>query len=195
MLISDIILWMAVAFLSPILGIFINDRLIGGSIFAAGLATTLVFFVKAIILIPIGEYNDRDPGNRREFNTFVAGIFIMSAVPISYLFITRIEHFYLSQIVYGIGFALYYPGWFTIWTRFVDGAREGRSWSVYGALTSLTMGIAAVVGGYIAEFMSFNTVFAAVAVFGFISTIFLFMVRKEICDWPKAKGRGNRARV
>jgi len=192
---SDILIWSGVSFLSPIIAIFINDRLIGGSVFTAGMATTVAYLVRAAILVPVGRYNDRDRGNRREFATLLIGVFIMSAVPLSYIFINRIEYFFTAQMVYGIGLALYYPGWLTIWTRFVDGFHEGQSWAIYGALTSAAIAIAAFVGGYVAFFLSFNAVFVMVAVFGAISLIIIYLAKEQIYGWPKTKGRGNRARL
>jgi len=193
---SDLLVLSGLNLAAPIMAIFITGHLIGGTIFAAGLATALVFLMRAVFLVPLGIYNDRDAGNRREFVTLVLGILIMAAVPISYIFITRVEHLYLMAIINGIGFTLYYPGWFTIWTRFIDGMHEGQNWSIYGSLASFSIAVSAFAGGYVAQFFSFNAVFVMISIFTFISAFILFFVKKEIYGWqPKGKGSGNRAGV
>lgn len=192
---SDILIWSGISFMSPIIAIFINDRLIGGSIFAAGLATTLVYLVRAAILVPLGVWNDRERGNKREYFTLLTGIAIMSLIPLTYIFIRRIEYFFLVQCIYGVGLALYYPGWFTIWTRFVDGFSEGRSWAIYGSLTSLFIALAALAGGYLAQFIGFDTVFVMVSIVGFLSIILITLVKKNIYAWPKSKSSRNRSGV
>ncbi|MDD4995639.1 MAG: MFS transporter [Patescibacteria group bacterium] len=186
LIIADVIFLSGVTLVSPVIAIFINDKIVGGSIFAAGLAVMIVCFVKAAVIVPLGIFNDRERGNRREFITLVLGLFIMSLVPIGYIFIHRIEHYFLLQIVDGIGAALYYPGWYTIWTRFVDGYSEGRTWAIYGSLTSLAMGITAFVGGYVAQFLGFHAVFIIYSMFTLISIIFILLVRNRIYGWSKA---------
>lgn len=193
---SDLLVLSGLNLAAPIMAIFITGNLIGGTIFAAGLATALVFLMRAVFLVPLGIFNDHDAGNHREFMTLLAGILIMAAVPIGYMFITRVEHLYILAIINGIGYTLYYPGWLTIWTRFIDGRHQGQSWSVYGSLAAFAVAISAFAGGYVAQFFSFNAVFLMISVFTLMSAFILFFVKKEIYDWSeKTKGRGNRARV
>ncbi|MBU0648996.1 MFS transporter [Patescibacteria group bacterium] len=192
---SDILIWSGVSFVTPIIAIFIKEQLVGGSIFAVGLATAMAYLVRAAILVPVGNFNDRDRGNRREFITLVLGILIMSLTPLSYIFINRVEYFFLAQIIYGVGLALYTPGWLTVWTRFLDGFHEGRSWSIYASFLSAAIGLSALAGGYFADLVGFKVVFILVAVFGVASVIFISLVKKEIYAWPKSKSGGNRARV
>lgn len=195
LILSDILIWTGIGFATPVIAIFIKDRLTGGSLFTVGLATAIAYIVRAVLLVPLGEFNDRDRGNRREFLTLIAGVLIMALVPLSYIFIDHVYGFFMAQAVYGLGLALYYPGWYTIWTRFLDGFREGRTWSIYGAIISLSVALAALTGGSVAEFIGFDVVFALMAVFGVISVLFLIAVKKQIYEWPKSKGRGYHSGV
>ena len=55
---SDFVIWSGNQLFGPIIGIFIADRLIGGSIEAAGIAVAVFLIVKSMLEIPVGMYID-----------------------------------------------------------------------------------------------------------------------------------------
>ncbi|MFC1598471.1 MFS transporter [Patescibacteria group bacterium] len=179
LLLSDLLIIAGFGLLAPIFAIFLKDNIIGGSILAVGIAQTIFLFTKAITQIFISKYTDQEKGNVRELYTLVIGSLIFTIVPILYIFADNIWHIYIAQLINGLGAALAYPGWMTLFTRFTDRNKEGYEWSVYDTSVSLGAAATAAVGAYIAEMLGFNTLFIIVAIFSLLGTILLGSLFKQ----------------
>jgi len=96
-----------------------------------------------------------------------------------YVLSTTIYHVYIAQVIYGFGAALAYPGWYVLFTRFIDRNKEGYEWSVYDTLIGLGGAGTAAIGGFIAERLGFNILFILVAIFSFVGTMILVLLFKQ----------------
>ena len=179
LLLSDLLIIAGFGLLAPIFAIFLKDNIIGGSILAVGIAETIYLLTKAIAQIFISKYTDHEKGNIRELYTLIIGSLIFTIVPILYIFSVNIWHIYIAQFISGLGAALAYPGWMTLFTRFTDKNKEGYEWSVYDTSVSLGAAATAAIGAYIAEMLGFNTLFVIVAIFSFLGTILLGQLFKQ----------------
>jgi len=179
LLLSDLLIIAGFGLISPIFAIFLKDNINGGTILAVGIAETIFLLTKAIFQIFVSKYTDKEKGNKRELNTLILGSIIFSSVPILYIFSINIWHIYLAQFINGLGAALAYPGWMTLFTRFTDRNKEGYEWSVYDTSISLGTAATASIGAYIAQMLGFNVLFAIVAIFSLIGTIFLRQLFKQ----------------
>ena len=166
--------------LSPIFAIYINDKIIGGSIFAAGASVTIYVLTKAIIQIPISKYTDKEDGDKREFYTMLIGSMIIALVPLFYLGARNIVEIYLIQFVFGIGHGLSYPGWMTIFSKFIKKGEEGYEWSSYNTYVTFVMAFTAMIGGYIAQSFGFGFVFISLFVFIVIAIVLILRMHKYI---------------
>ena len=108
LMMSDIFLLTGFGLIAPILAIFIKENLVGGTIFAAGFASTIFIVTKIIIQLPFSRYVDN---HRDKVKWLIIGTFIIALVPFIYMFATNITHIYIAQIVEGIGSGLAYPTW------------------------------------------------------------------------------------
>ena len=82
LMISDIFVITGFGLIEPILSIFIKENLIGGSVFAAGLASTLFLVTKSVVQLPFSKYVD-DHDNKIKWlivGTFVIAIDFISCV-------------------------------------------------------------------------------------------------------------------
>ena len=86
LLFSDIFIVTGLGLMAPILAIFIKENLIGGTIFAAGLAATLHILTKSIVQLPVGKFVDKNGG---KIKFLILGAFITSSVPFVYMFISK----------------------------------------------------------------------------------------------------------
>jgi len=183
LLLSDLLIIAGFGLISPIFAIFLKDNIVGGTILAVGIAQAIYLLTKAVLQIFVSKYTDKEKGNKRELTTLVIGSLIFTIVPILYIFSTNIWHIYLAQLVSGIGAALAYPGWMTLFTRFTDKNKEGYEWSVYDTAISLGSAATAAIGAYIAEMLSFNALFIIVAIISLIGTILLGQLfRQELVN-------------
>ncbi|MEK6840242.1 MAG: MFS transporter, partial [Nanoarchaeota archaeon] len=118
---SDVFTMLGFGLIDPILAIFIKENLIGGTVFAAGLASTLFLITKCIIQLPFSRYVDNHDD---KVKWLILGSFLIALVPFIYIFSTTIFHIYLAQILYGIGSGLAYPTWLGLWSNHLDKKHE-----------------------------------------------------------------------
>lgn len=180
---ADLFVFSGLGFITPIFAIFIKDNLIGGSIAAAGIASTIYLITKAILQLPLARWTDKEPASLREFWTLVIGHFLIALVPFMYLLMTTVNQLYLVQFLYGVGAALAYPGFMAIFTKFADHERAGSSWSIYSTSVILGMAITAGIGGWIGQVFGFIVLFVIVGIFtflGFFATLGLALFYEQL---------------
>lgn len=184
---SDILILAGFGLSNPIFAIFLKDNLIGGSITAAGIAATIFLLAKALLQIPIGRWTDKEKRSKRELYTMFWGSILISLVPIIYFFSETIYHVYIAQIIYGVGSAMACPGWYVLFTRFIDRNREGYEWSMYDTTIALGAAATAAIGGFIAERLGFDTLFIIVAIMSFAGSMSLVILFKQEIIKKKSK--------
>lgn len=167
---SDISVVTGFGLIAPILAIFIKDNLVGGTIFAAGLASTIFFITKSIIQLPFSRYVDKHDDNVK---WLLLGTFLIGLVPFLYIFANSVIHIYIAQILYGIGSGLAYPTWLDLWSLNLDKDHESFEWSVYSTLVSLGAAITATIGAAISEFFGFTVTFVFVGILSLLGCFIL----------------------
>ena len=160
----DFIVLSAFGFLGPIYAVFLNKNIEGGTLASIGVASAIYLIAKSSFQIIVAKFNDAEKGNKRELYTMFTGYLLFSIVPIFYIFAKTIEHIYIIEFFFGLFAALGYPGWFTLYTRYVDKEQEGYQWSVHDIGVNLGMAITAALGGLIAETWNFNILFILISI-------------------------------
>lgn len=173
LMISDILMLTSFGLIDPILAIFFKEDLIGGTIFTAGLASTIFFFVKCFVQLPFSKYVDKHSYHVR-LRWLIIGAFLISMVPFIYIFAKHIYLIFLAQVIYGIGSGLAYPTWLGLWSTHLDKKKESFEWSLYSTLTGLGTALTAVVGAALAQFVGFTFTFLLVGILSLIGWLFLF---------------------
>ncbi|MFH1802850.1 MAG: MFS transporter [archaeon] len=176
LMISDIFVLTGFGLIDPILAIYIKEDLIGGTIFAAGLASMLFLVTKCLVQLPFSKYVDRHDDKVR---WLIVGAFIVSCVPFIYIFAHSIKLIYLAQILQGIGSGLAYPTWLGLWSTRLDRKHESFEWSLYSTLTGLGTAATAAIGSAIAEFAGFTYTFVLVGVMSLVGVFVLLGLEKK----------------
>ena len=171
LILADVLVLTGFGLIEPILAIFVKDGLVGGTILAAGLASTLFLITKSVVQLPFSKYID---SKKHKTGFLILGTFITSLIPIFYIFISDVNHIYLLQIFHGIGSGLAYPTWLSIWSINLDRGKEGFEWSVYSTAVGIGTAISGAIGAAIAEFVDFRVVFIVVALASLIGCLILF---------------------
>jgi MFS family permease len=168
LILSDVFLLTGFGLMQPILSIFIKENLVGGTIFAAGIAVMLFILTKSVIQLPLSRIIDK---RKRSFRikVMIVGTFIVSTVPFIYIFSNDVIFIYFAQIIYGFGSGLAFPSWMAIWSRNSAITRKSFDWSVYSTATGLGTGIAALIGATIAEFFGFSYTFLLVGLLSLLA--------------------------
>ena len=176
---SDIVVLGATGFINPIFAVFVNDQIIGGSIGVAGIAAAIFLLVKSIFQIPIGRYVDEDKKDKNDFWFMIVGSLMIAVVPFMYIYSLYPWHVYVLQAIAGFGSAMAFPTWMALFTRHLDNTHEGYEWGIYDTLTGLSAGVAAVIGGLLADIYGFNFIFYLVGITTIIGTAILFAAYKS----------------
>lgn len=176
LILSDILVYGALGFVSPILAIFISDHLVGGGIFTAGLAST-IFLITYSTLQVVFSYIFK-PKDRLWM--LWTGTAIIALVPIGYIFSTHIGHLFLAEFAYGIGASFAYPSWSSLFTSHLEKGKRGFQWSIYSSGLGIGTALTAAIGGFIAEKVSFKFVFMLTSLLAIIGLIILFRLEKKI---------------
>jgi len=181
----DLILLFGWGLITPILAVFIVDKIQGGDVRVAGIAIGIYWVLKSLIQIPIGRYLDKNHGEKDDYYFLIGGTLLASFVPLGFIFATLPWHMYLLQAVHAIGMAAVIPSWGGIFTRHIDKGKEAQSWALDSSALGIGAGIAGIVGGIIAKAFGFAPLFIGVGVFGIISALLCLLIRKELL--PKEK--------
>lgn len=178
LILNDLFFWTALGFIGPILAIYINDDITGGTLGLTGLAMAIFWIIKSITALLTSKFTDKEKGNKAELYTLIIGSVFIFLIPFGYLFANTIIHIIIVQAIFGFANGLVYPGWMTIFTRFIDKGKEGYDWSLDSASLSLGNGVAIGLSGFIAEAFGFNTLFYIVIAMNFLSLLMVLMMLK-----------------
>ncbi|MFH1788857.1 MAG: MFS transporter [Candidatus Altiarchaeota archaeon] len=175
---SDVFVLTGFGLIQPILAIFIKENLHGGTIFAAGFASTLFLVTKSLVQLPFSRFVDSHDNKVR---WLIAGTFVISIVPFLYIMAEDVTTIYVAEIIYGLGSALAYPTWLGLWSTHLDKKHESFEWSVYSTLTGLGTAATAVIGAAIADKIGFSYTFLFAGVMSLLGCLVLLGLefRKE----------------
>jgi DHA1 family quinolone resistance protein-like MFS transporter len=191
LMISDIFVLTGFGLIQPILAIFINEGVVGGTIFTAGVASTLFLVTKSLVQLPFARYVD---GSVKKTRWLILGTVLIAIVPVMYIFIDHIYQVYLAEVLYGIGSGLAYPTWVCLWSRNLNPGSEGFEWSIYSTSTGLGTAATAAAGAAIASVAGFAATFVLTGLMCLVGCgILLFLDRESPPEWrgpaPSTDGR------
>lgn len=180
LIISDFLIWSSYQLLAPFFAIFVTDKISNGSIEVVGIASAIYLIVKSIFEIPVGVYIDRSKSEIDDLFVSILGTVLTAAAYFSYMFIDSVSQLYILQGLLGLGAAIAFPGWYSIFTHHIDKGKEAFEWSLYDVLLGVGMAAAAAVGGFLAEWYGFEILFLIVGLFTMMGAILLFLVKGRI---------------
>lgn len=175
LMLSDIFIVTGFGLVAPILSIFIKENLIGGTIFTAGLASTIYLVTKSVIQLPFSKYVDTQ---KDKVKWLIIGTFLISIIPFIYIFARHINHIFMAQVLYGLGAALISPTWLGLWSTNLDKKHESFEWGFYSTVTGLVAAGTAAIGAAIAQYVGFTYTFIFVGVMSLSGTFILFYLRR-----------------
>ena len=164
LMISDSIVLTGFGLVEPVFAIFVSE-IHGGSVLSVGISTAIFMTVKSLFQLPFSRFVDKHdhsaahPHRHLATRFLWAGMALILSAPFLYYFATDIRQVYAIQALYGLGSALAYPTWLKLWETHIDKGRESFEWTLYSTVTSMTVALAAVVGGALVEAIGFRETF------------------------------------
>ncbi len=183
LMLSDIFVLTGFGLIQPVLAIFINGDVAGGTVLTAGLASTIFLVIKSLVQLPFGKYIDGRTGKTR---WLMIGTMLMASVPIIYLSADNIYQIYLAEAIYGLGSGLAYPTWLGLWSTNMDKGKESFQWSIYSTSTGLGTAATGTMGAAIASVLGFEATFIFAGLMCLLGCLTLFILEKmsanDDCD-------------
>jgi len=176
LLFSSIFVDAGFGFVEPILAIFVKDNLVGGTIFTAGMASTVYLVTKSVLQLPFARYVDKHDD---KVKWLLVGTGAMVVVPFIYIFCNTVWSIYLAQFFLGLGSALAYPTWLGLWSTHLDKKRESFEWSLYSTTVGIGTAVTASLGAAIAQWFGFRLAFALVGVLTVCGFLILFRLQTK----------------
>ena len=184
LMLSDIFVLTGFGLIQPILAIFINQGVTGGSVLTAGIASTIFLLTKSLVQLPFAKYID-DHGKKTRW--LILGTLLMAIVPILYVTADSMYKIYLAELIYGLGSGLAYPTWLGLWSRNLIQGQESFQWSIYSTSTGIGTAATGTLGAAMATITGFTTTFLLAGVMCLLGCITLFVLESRSSE--KARGR------
>ena len=171
---SDILILSSFGLIGPIFAVFITDGLVGGTLVTAGLATTVFFVVRSVISLPLSRYFI-DKEKHKTHSLLLGTLFIIS-VPFIYAAATSVYTIFIAQAIYGLGAAMAYPAWFSLFTTYMDKKHKGFEYTLWSTGVGIGAAVAAYVGAEVADLLGFKYLFFLVGGIAFLGFVLLIIL-------------------
>jgi MFS family permease len=163
------------ALIGPIYAFLVED--IGGSILDAGFSFSAFAIAAAIITLISGKLSDRI---KEEEYILMTGYFIMGLGFFSLVFVNSIFALALSQVVIGIGEALYSAPFDGIFSKHLDKGSFGSEWGMWEAMNYITLAIGAISGSFLVTNFGFNFLFITMSLLCLFAMIIILLSPREL---------------
>ena len=183
----NVAFWSGWGLISPLLAVFIVEKINGGSAVVVGTATAIYWLMRSTLRIPIGLYLDDNDGEEDDYWFLFFGAVLVSVVFFGYMMATLPWHIYFLQSVFSLGMVLYEAGMIAIFTRHIDKGKESTEWGIDSTISGIGIGLAGGMSGLLINKFGFGIVFAAGGIFTIISASLLFVLAKVILPHDTGK--------
>lgn len=150
LLLADGLFIFAGGLVGPIWAVFVKE--VGGDILEASTSYALFMLTAAGVTYFLGKLEDHE---RRKFRFVVLGYLIGTIAYIGYLFVDNAIKLFMIQILLGCAAAIKDPAYDGLLSKFSK-KHTTLAWGEWEAMDYVATGIAAIVGGVIAQYIGFN---------------------------------------
>ncbi|MDE2188544.1 MAG: MFS transporter [Patescibacteria group bacterium] len=169
LVLADLFFWGGWGIINPIMALFIVGRVAGATVLTVGLASAMYWIVKAVFQIPVALYLDRLDGERGDFKALVFGLALAGFAAMTFPIISSTWGLFAAVFLQAIAYGLYTPSWSALFSRHLDRDHYAFDWSLDSTTIGIASGVAALVGGTIADLLGFNAVFILTSILSFVS--------------------------
>lgn len=168
---TKILLWssnlwyFSAGLLGPLFAIFTEQ--IGGDILDISSAWAIYLIISGFLTILVGKFADKIGPALLLF----AGYTLNTVFTFGYLFIETPAQLFILQACFGIANALANPTWSALYDTYSDDTKNGYLWGLSYGYADVFTGIAAILGGIIITYASFQALFIAMGTIQIFATL------------------------
>ncbi len=175
LLISSFFINLSAGLFGPLYAVFVEE--IGGNLLTAGGAYASFSIASGVLIFILGKWEDKV---KHQENILIWGRLLTLIAIIGYLFVQSPVHLFTVQIMLGIAVAFETPSFDSLYSKSLTKGKFASQWGNWEAIYAITIGIAAITGGWIAQEFGFRTLFIAMSIIAGISLIVTLLLKKEI---------------
>ncbi len=186
LLLASALLMLAGGLFGPIYAVFVEQ--IGGDLLTAGGAYAAFAIASGVLIFFISRWEDHV---KHKEKLIIAGYALSSIGFLGYLFIKTPIHLFIVQAILGMGEAVSSPAFDGLYSKNLQKGKFASEWGLWESLYYTTIGIAAIIGGFLAQEFGFKVLFVVMFLFslsGLISSLFLLR-KKNNCPYKLKKNR------
>jgi MFS family permease len=174
LLLTTFIFYLATGLFGPIYAVFVED--IGGDLLTAGTAYAAYSVAAGLLIYLIGRWEDRSKHQEK----FIAISMALGSVGfLGYMLITSPLGLLAVQALFGVQFAILAPAFDSLYSRSLDRGRYASEWGLSEASDHIVVGMAALIGGAIAELYGFQALFAVMLGISLVATVLALLMLSE----------------
>ncbi|MBI2106166.1 MFS transporter [Candidatus Woesearchaeota archaeon] len=159
----------------PLLAVFTEK--IGGSVLDISSAWATYLITLGILVIVIGKLSDKK-GRKEKF--MIAGFALNAIFTFGYLFVSSTSHLFIIQAGLGLAAALAIPTWNSLYAKYEDKKHDGFTWGLASGESSITTGIAIIIGGFIVTTLSFEALFLIMGSIQILATLYQARILRKL---------------
>ncbi|MFA6099790.1 MAG: MFS transporter [Patescibacteria group bacterium] len=146
----DLLVTSSYGLILPILPLFIVERIDGANLMSVAIAQAVFLVSQAGFSWIFSNYLHHKQTKIRAHGGLIVGSVIVTLVPAIYLISWDITLIYLAQVLLGIGLGILYPSWACLAKDSTETAHRPKIKQAHSIFLSLSMALAALLGGYVA---------------------------------------------
>jgi len=169
-IISESFVWSAWNFVIPIFAIYIVDNIRGGDIETAAMGYSIYLIGRVIAELLCGKFLAKTD-DKKKLAVAISGLFLMTMGYIIFILSTTIAHVFFGYFILGIGIGIAAPAKNALFSMHLDKNKEATEWGVADGTQFMCMALAATLGGFIAGYFGFTTLFVIAAITNMVGMI------------------------
>ena|SRR3989344_8807544 len=162
----------------PLYAVFVEG--IGGNLLTAGSAYSVFAVAAGVSIFFISKWEDHV---KHQEKLVVLGYAFSFIGYICYLFVNQPLDLFFVQLIFGVGGAICTPAYDGLYSKSLDKGKYASEWGMWESMAYIVTGIAALIGGYVANTYGFRILFSMMIIVSLIglitSIILLFEIKKR----------------
>ena len=184
LLLSSFFFNLAAGLLGPIYAVFVER--IGGNLIMTGGAAAAFSIVSGILIYIFAKWEDKI---KHQENIIILGRLLSFIGITGYIFVQSVVHLFAVEILLGIATAFSTPAYDSLYSKNLQKGKFASQWGSWESMYSITVGIAAIIGGIVAQQYGFKVLFIAMSIITGLSLIAALLLRKDMREMFKKEGR------
>lgn len=164
----------AIGLFAPFYAIFIQK--IGGTIAFAGFSWAIFSIAAGGLTLLFTKWELRV---KEQELLLALGYVLRGIVFLSYAFMHDRTQLIVTQLVWGLAFAIGGPAFDATYSAHIDKEKSIAEWGNWEGVASIATGIAALVGGMLIESFGYQAVFLSMAIISFSLGIYIWQLPRE----------------